>query len=235
MGCTVSDAAQPHEGFTLYDMPVAMQNTKCPFNHEDRLFRTPSSGSSDVTVEDCYEQCVLTAGCKHFSYGAWQGAFVCMGCTVSDEAHTHQGFTLYDMPGCGGTYEAENAARLEGALVHAQTDSVGFQGFRGQSFVDYLTADGSIQWNIEHCGAHAASVSFRYALRTGDRPLRVEVNGEVVQAQLSFPRTGSWATWGRTAQVEIRLVAGANSIRLVGTGSSGANVDSMTLTMEPET
>jgi len=156
-----------------------------------------------------------------------------MGCTVSDEAHTHEGFTLYDMPGCGGIYEAENAARLEGARVHAQTDSVGHQGFRGQSFVDYLTADGSIQWNIEHCGAGAASVSFRYALRGGDRPLRVEVNGEVVQAQLSFPRTGSWATWGHTAQVEIRLVAGANSIRLVGTGSSGANVDSMTLTMEP--
>jgi len=135
-------------------------------------------------------------------------------------------------PQCGGVYEAEDvpATSLTGAQVHAQTNSVAHQGFTGQSFVDYLSADGSIEWNIEHCGAGAASVSFRYALSGGNRPLLVEVNGEVVQAHLSFPPTGSWATWGRTDQVQIPLVAGANSIRLVGTGSSGANVDSMTLT-----
>jgi len=132
-------------------------------------------------------------------------------------------------PQCGGVYQAEDAT-LDGAVVHGNTASPGHQGFTGRSFVDYLRTDGSAEWNIEHCGAGAASVSFRYALRGQDRPLQVELNGEVVHAQLSFPPTGSWATWGRTNEVQIPLVAGANTIRLVGTGRSGANVDSMTLT-----
>jgi len=130
---------------------------------------------------------------------------------------------------CAGIHEAEDASNLEGAHVHANTNSRGHQGFTGESFVDYTSSDGAIEWNIEHCRGGAASVSFRYALRGGDRPLKVEVNNEVVQASLSFPPTGSWATWGHSASVQIPLVAGTNKIRLVGTGESGANLDSMTL------
>jgi len=87
-----------HTGLPVGVVDSAVPDRKCPLNHEDRLFRTPSSGSSDITIVDCYEQCLSTPGCNHFSYGAWEGAYVCMGCTESDEAHIHDGFTLYDMP-----------------------------------------------------------------------------------------------------------------------------------------
>jgi len=98
MGCTQSVNAQTHEGLALYDAyPVAMQGKKCPLGHEDRLFRTPQKGVSAVTIGECHAQCATTPGCNHFSYGAYEDAFVCMGCTQTVNVHDHDGFTVFDM------------------------------------------------------------------------------------------------------------------------------------------
>lgn len=72
-------------------------NTKCPNNHEDRLFRVPTDGSSEVTLAECYAQCAATVGCNHFSHGDHGGGHVCMGCTTLANAEAHAGFTAYDM------------------------------------------------------------------------------------------------------------------------------------------
>jgi len=77
---------------------LALADTKCPHRHEDRLFRNPASGSSGITLEECYAQCLATEGCNHFSHGAHNGGTVCMGCTTLVNAQTHVGFTAYDMP-----------------------------------------------------------------------------------------------------------------------------------------
>jgi hypothetical protein len=79
------------------DFVTVAQNTKCPHNHDDRLFRSPESGSDSITLEQCYAQCATTAGCQHFSYGFWEGAYVCMGCNTLANAQTHDGFTAYTM------------------------------------------------------------------------------------------------------------------------------------------
>jgi hypothetical protein len=72
-------------------------NTKCPNNHEDRLFRVPTDGSSEVTLAECYAQCAATVGCDHFSHGDHGGGHVCMGCTTLANAEAHAGFTAYDI------------------------------------------------------------------------------------------------------------------------------------------
>merc|ERR1719265_530662 len=102
MGCTTLENADAHDGITAYDMPLNPQSdTKCPLNHADRLFREPplAGGSSDVTLTECLDLCGSTEGCNHFSWGPWQGQFVCMGCSSLDNAQHHEGITAYDMPG----------------------------------------------------------------------------------------------------------------------------------------
>ncbi|MBC8082357.1 MAG: T9SS type A sorting domain-containing protein, partial [Hymenobacter sp.] len=62
-----------------------------------------------------------------------------------------------------------------------------------------------------------------------NRPLRLEVNGAVVNAGLAFAPTGAWATWA-TASAPATLNAGPNKVRLTATGSNGPNVDYLTVT-----
>ena len=54
------------------------------------------------------------------------------------------------------------------------------------------------------------------------------MNGEEVASALSFPATGDWKTWSE-ASVAVYLTEGANVVKLVAAGSSGANIDSLTI------
>jgi hypothetical protein len=112
------------------DAPVfnlGMADTKCPHEHEDRLFRSPESGSDSITLDQCYAACATTEGCNHFSYGAWQGGYVCMGCTSLEHSQTHDGFMAYDMvdhtPWCQNGILSDN-----GACCAAQCGSCGGSG-----------------------------------------------------------------------------------------------------------
>jgi len=73
---------------------LAGTDLKCPHQHGDRLFRNPASGTSSITLEQCRQECLMTAGCNHFSHG---GGGVCMGCVSLTNAQTHEGFNAYDM------------------------------------------------------------------------------------------------------------------------------------------
>jgi len=127
---------------------------------------------------------------------------------------------------CSGTFEAEDAT-VSGAVEHADTASAGHQGFTGRSFVDYLAAtDDFVEWTVQGCSGGSATASFRYALGSGNRPMQVLVNGVQVESALSFPSTGSWASWSE-ASFTVSLNAGTNVVKLVASGSSGANMDSL--------
>lgn len=103
MGCTTLENAQVHTGFNAYDLMLEPDyefdqgDMKCPHNHEDRLFRSPASGASEITLEECHHMCKSMSGCRHFSFGAHNGGFVCMGCSSLDNAEAHSGFKTYDM------------------------------------------------------------------------------------------------------------------------------------------
>lgn len=87
----VVDPAPPPE-FVL-----AATDMKCPHNSGDRLFRSPESGSNDISLAACHLECQNTETCAHFSWGQHGGGNVCMGCTTLQNEQLHVGFNTYDM------------------------------------------------------------------------------------------------------------------------------------------
>lgn len=123
-----------------------------------------------------------------------------------------------------GVYEAENAS-ITGAVVDAS-----HPGFSGSGFVDYQHAGGdAVEFTVNVASAGRYALDFRYANGSGaDRLTGLSVNGLAVANGLSFARTGSWRTWGEVTAT-VPLVAGVNRVRVVATGQSGPNLDSLTV------
>jgi len=125
--------------------------------------------------------------------------------------------------------EAESAT-LGGPLVVTENS-----GFRGTGYADYGTAVGeTITWTVNAEAAGSHWVSFRYANGgTTNRPLRVRVNGTVIQ-DLPFGATGGWKTWIHTPGLSVPLVAGNNTIQLAMTTNNGPNVDLLYVSAPPK-
>jgi len=124
------------------------------------------------------------------------------------------------VPGAVGIHEAEDAT-LSGSAI-----STNHLGYSGTGFVDYVNPSGDyVEWTVDAATAGQYALRFRYALLSGDRPLEISVNSQVVDPGLSFPATGSFSNWGMTADVNANLNSGINTIRATAIGSSGANVD----------
>ncbi|MES2475031.1 MAG: family 16 glycoside hydrolase [Verrucomicrobiota bacterium] len=124
-------------------------------------------------------------------------------------------------------YEAEDALR-SGPTVAAQNE-----GFTGSGYADYQGTTGEyVQWtvNAAHAGSH--TLAFRYASTT-NRPLRILVNGVEVAASLAFNATGAWTTYLMTAPLTVNLNPGTNTIRATSIGSSGGNLDHLSVTGPP--
>lgn len=101
-------------------------------------------------------------------------------------------------------------------------------GFTGPGYIQYA-GEGDIEFTFD-----AFELSYdlvvRYAWDTGDRPLEVILNGQSL-GLLAFPATGSLTTWAPpTTALTLDLQSGSNTLRFVTTGSSGANLDSLTIT-----
>lgn len=127
-----------------------------------------------------------------------------------------------------GTYEAEDAI-LNGAIIAANQS-----GFTGAGFADYVNASGDyVNWTVNAQAAGLYDLKFRYALQSGNRPLEMRINGQVVDANLDFPATGNWASWQYVTLPSQQLLAGTNTIQASAAGSSGPNMDHLLLTVAP--
>src|ERR1041385_866780 len=124
-------------------------------------------------------------------------------------------------------YEAENA-NLSGPSV-ANT----YAGYTGTGYADYNgAATDYIEFSLNAISAGTYPIAFRYANGgTGDRPLQLKVNGTIIASGLSFPITGGWANWAYTVTNNVTLNTGLNTVRITATGSSGANVDHLLVTV----
>jgi hypothetical protein len=120
--------------------------------------------------------------------------------------------------------QAESATR-SGPIVGSEN-----AGFTGTGYADFVGLSGEfLEWTVNSTTARTATLEFRYANGTAsDRPLKLRVNGSVLNDRLSFVGTGSWTTW-KAVSVTVTLQAGANKIRLTSMGASGANIDSLTV------
>jgi hypothetical protein len=122
-------------------------------------------------------------------------------------------------------YEAE-LATLNGAAV-----ATTYAGYSGSGYADYAHNNSDyVQWTVPLTVSGNYSIAFRYALITGSRPLQITVNGQVA-GTVAFPSTGAWTTWSSTLPLNVILNAGNNTIRASATGSNGANVDYLALTV----
>ncbi len=124
----------------------------------------------------------------------------------------------------GNIYEAEKAT-LNGAVVATNAT-----GFSGSGFVDYVNpVNDYIEWNITVPEAGEYKLEFQYALAHGNRPLAITVN-DVRQKNIDFVATGNFSKWQKSKSLTVDLNTGVNRIRATAIGSSGANIDYLTLT-----
>jgi hypothetical protein len=117
-------------------------------------------------------------------------------------------------------YEAEDAV-WSGAVFANDTS-----GYTGTGFIDYKNPSNDyIEWTVNVPADSVYTLSWRYALSSGDRPLELKIDGQVLDSGISFPATGSWTTWDLTADLVVDLTAGSHTVRTTAIGSSGANID----------
>jgi hypothetical protein len=121
------------------------------------------------------------------------------------------------------TYQAEDAEYLGAEPVTNQP------GYNGTAFMDFMNSTNDyIKWNVYVPAEGNYTLTFRYALASSNRPLRLTINDVVKVASLSFPITGAWTNWG-TFSTNQQLAEGPNSIMLTAIGSSGGNFDELTI------
>jgi len=125
----------------------------------------------------------------------------------------------------GATYEAELAVNSGAPMLSTNA------GFTGTGYGDYdgAVASGSfIEWTVRTPAAGTYPLEFRYANAGSNRPLKITSGTTVIAPTLAFPPTGSWTNWS-TARVKATLPAGSSKIRATAIGSSGPNIDSLSL------
>jgi hypothetical protein len=143
-------------------------------------------------------------------------------------APTPDPMTWASLPAPG--FDATSIHEMENGLISGARIASGNAGYTGTGYVDYQNSSGDyVELTVNMPVGGTFDISYRYALASGDRPLEIQVNGQVVDPSLSFPATGSWTTWGYTATIPVTLNAGDNAIRATAIGSSGANVDHLLL------
>ena len=121
------------------------------------------------------------------------------------------------------TYQAEDAEYVGPMEVANQP------GYNGTGFLDYTnTHNDYIKWNVYVPADGTYLLTFRYAIASNNRPLKLTINDAVRIASLAFNSTGAWSTW-KTVATNQALVEGNNTIMLTAIGSSGGNFDELTI------
>jgi len=121
------------------------------------------------------------------------------------------------------TYEAESAI-LSGPEV-----ATNHSGYLGNGFADYLNlTEDFTEFDIQVDAHDQYELSFRYALgATANRSLSLSIDGEDTTT-LDFSSTGNWQTWNNLVE-QVQLTAGTHTVRLTAIGTSGPNLDALTV------
>ena len=128
-----------------------------------------------------------------------------------------------------GTFTADD--RYQMVLRHDQggaltaTDAAASVTLAGPK-MQVVVSKSPVRVDVRANGASLLAEGPAFGLATGDRPLRLTVNGALVQAAMPYPVTGAWTSWS-TSTAMVTLKAGANAVRLTAAGANGGNVDSL--------
>jgi hypothetical protein len=119
--------------------------------------------------------------------------------------------------------EAENA-KLSGAVV-----SSGHPGFSGKGFADFINNKSDyIEWTAQVTLPGTYSVGYKFANFKNERSLALTVDGIPAGTSVFLPLT-SWDNWAFYSGQRVFLKSGTHKIRLTATGTSGPNIDFLSL------
>ena len=126
-------------------------------------------------------------------------------------------------------YEAEDATVIGATVLTEHT------GYSGSGYVDYLNPyNDYIEWTINAAQPGLYTLTFVYAHGGNiNRPLQIVINAATLNPKMAFNPTGSWQTWSSTSTTAF-LNLGANTIRATATGTSGPNMDRLTVSLANE-
>ena len=98
-------------------------------------------------------------------------------------------------------------------------------GYTGTGFLDFSSQTGDkVEFHFEVFAGGEYEFEMGYSLQTGDRPLAVALDNELIWAAFSFPATGGWNQWGSVSLTET-LAPGRHTFQLIAAGNAGPNVD----------
>lgn len=104
----------------------------------------------------------------------------------------------------------------------------------GNAYVDYgngVAGGESLTFTFEAPEAGEYDLVLRYAMGDGNRPLRLDVNGELFDRMFDLPATGDdFTNFELTQPVRVTLAQGTNTITLTSNGASGPNIDYLEIT-----
>ena len=121
------------------------------------------------------------------------------------------------------TYQAEDAELFDVAFRNNMAQ------YTGTGFIDFLHNNNDfIEFTVNAPLDADYELAFRYALETGNRPLKLLIDDIEVVASLDFPATGNWFVW-EDIVLNHSFTAGTHTVKLLAIGSSGANFDKLTL------
>jgi predicted alpha-1,6-mannanase (GH76 family) len=137
-------------------------------------------------------------------------------------------------PGSGvpaNQYEAENSV-----LHHVLLEGI-YGSFTGWGYIAGWNADGQwIDFKVNCATAGTHTLTFRYAAGAGTASRVIQVNGNVLVSNQTFPNTGTWSTYN-TASVPCDLPAGQSTISVIydstQKSSNWLNLDNLSISGDP--
>ncbi len=125
--------------------------------------------------------------------------------------------------------------QAEDAFLSGTTVSSVNAGYAGSGYAKYNSGIGNyVEWTIDKANASSTKLVFRYANGySGNRPLKLTVNGTVIDSSLAFVSTGGWTTWNYRDDVFVNLKVGINKIRLTAIAEENCLMDSLWFKSEP--
>ena len=119
----------------------------------------------------------------------------------------------------------------EDAMLSGAKKASNHKGYSGAGFVDYIhPSDDYIEWDVRIEVPGTYNLGFAFANGSPiNRSLRIEQNGKELTTLLFQPVSTSWSSWAFISGPNVFLTRGDHKIRATAIGSSGPNMDYLSL------
>lgn len=135
-------------------------------------------------------------------------------------------------------YEADNVNQVKnGTYNFYGRFSSSSSGYSGTGYYDMGKVGDSVEFTINAPLAGIYPISFRFAQGSlsdnGNKKLQLSCNGVIVKSPYNFYHTGGWSYWKYSDMVNVNLIAGANTIKLLSEQNEGPNIDHLRVGKPP--